>query len=64
MTQQIDHKTRALFKEKLELIAKVKIAADEMIIEDLLVICPSMKTHNRNGEPFTVLECQVFGKKK
>ena len=23
-----------------------------------------MKTHNRNGEPFTVLECQAFVKKK
>ena len=64
MTQHIDHKTRVLFKENLEDIAKAKKVVDDKIIAGLLVICPLMNTHNRNGEPFTVLEYQVFIKKK
>ena len=42
----------------------MKKTEDDKIIKELLVSCPSMKTHNRNGELFTADECHRFLKNK
>ena len=64
MTQQINLMTRALFKESLENVEKVKKVEDELKIEELKNDWPSMRTHSKFGEPFTVKECEAYIKKK
>ena len=61
---KIDYNRIVQSQKNLDVLAKMKKSDNDKIIADLLVMCPLMRTHNRNGETFTAYECQYFYKKK